>query len=136
MLNKLLILPLFFISTVLIGQTSQREVFKLKAISMAELSAKTDYEWSDWRSIDQYVIINTKIGRINITGSDKLFFEVLDSEVGTPTQKNAVAMTTFQTYDAFGDRCEIDLIAFEDNSLQMYFNYSKLRYVFELRSMQ
>lgn len=135
MLNKLLILPLFLLSTVLIGQSSQREVYKLKAISMAELSAETNYEWSDWRPLDQYVIINTKIGRINITGNDNLFFEVIDSDIATPTQKDAVAMTTFQTYDAFGDRCEIDFIAFENNTLQMYFNYSKLRLVFELRSM-
>lgn len=132
MLNKLLILPLFFISTVLIGQSDEREVFKLKAISMAQLSADTNFEWSDWKPIEDFIILNPKLERIHIARAG-LYFDIIDGKDLKPTQKNADIGTTFEAYDSKGNFCNIDFIIFENGNVQMYFNYKEFRWVFDLR---
>ena len=68
---KLLVaITLALLPTILFAQESP--VFKFKATALAELSAETGKDWGEWKDVNEFVIMNSKTGRIVITGTEDL----------------------------------------------------------------
>ncbi len=117
------------------GQSSSREILKLKAIGLAELSAETNHEWGDWNPINEFVILNPKLARIIVTGSDDFFFEIFKSKLVETSQENVVMAMEFDAYDAVGDKCNLELVKYDNGHSHLYLNYAAYRWVFDLRQI-
>lgn len=128
---KLLVaITLAILPTLLFAQESP--VFKFKATAMAALSAETGNEWGEWMDVNEFVIMNSKTGRIIITGTKDLYFDVISTESVSNPSENIVVETDFECFDSLGDRCEITFQMFKNDTSHLYINYSDYRYVFHL----
>lgn len=132
---KLLVaITLALLPTILFAQESP--VFKFKATALAELSAETGKEWGEWKDVNEFVIMNSKTGRIVITGTNDLYFDVISTESVSNPSGNIVVETEFDCFDSFGNSCMIKFQMFKDDTSHLYINYSDYRCVFHLEYIE
>ncbi|MDG1296169.1 MAG: hypothetical protein P8P48_03455 [Saprospiraceae bacterium] len=128
---KLLVaISLAILPTLLFAQESP--VFKFKATAMATLSAETGNEWGEWVDVNEFVIMNSKTGRVVITGTKDLYFDVISTESVSNPSEDIIVETDFECFDSFGNSCGITVQMFKNDTSHLYINYSDYRYVFHL----
>lgn len=134
--------PFCLTSTIILlvfSMTSYGQVYKLKSSSLSIKTKINDYKWSDWSDWEEasiLITIDVNKDRITIYSKETQIYDVAENE-GESYDSDGDKTLSFYCVDKNGLTCRIRLIKLisQDNRNQLYVDYSDMKWVYNVFSL-
>lgn len=125
----------FLMSIFICPSFSEVIKFKAQAFSFREKNEDTDEwkSWADWQDDKSLIVINDDV--INIYGKHEERFDVIEEEDQFDDEQDGHNIP-FICIDSDGIKCRFVIRYTDDKSIQLYYRYSNLQYVYSVEVVQ